>query len=67
MKSENAERMVYSIPQVAAALGISTRSAYELARRRDFPAIRLTPHRIVVSRLGLEEWIQRQLDEKVAK
>lgn len=55
---------VMTVPETAAYLKISTRTAYNLARRADFPAFQISPNRIVVSRRGLEEWIEAQLARK---
>lgn len=62
MSSRYTERMVLTVPEAAAVLGLSTRSTYTLCRRADFPAIRLTPNRIGVSRIGLEQWIKKQME-----
>ncbi len=35
------ELLVYSVPEVARMLGLSRNSAYEAARRGDFPVIRV--------------------------
>ena len=64
MKNENVESLTYSIPQAAKVIGVSTRTMYTLANRKDFPAIRITPNRIIVSRAGLEAWVQKQIDCK---
>lgn len=62
-KQEN-ERIVLTVPEAAAMLGLSVRSTYTLCRRADFPAIQLTPNRIGVSRAGLERWVEDQLKYK---
>lgn len=64
MKSENFEGLTYSIPQAAKMLGVSTSTAYALSRHADFPAFRISPNRVVVSRAGLERWIEEQLNNK---
>lgn len=64
MKSENFEGLTYSIPQMAKMMSISVSTAYTLARRADFPSFHITPCRIVVSRIGLEKWIEEQLGRK---
>lgn len=58
-KQEN-ERLVLTVPEAANALGLSVRSTYTLCKRADFPTIRLTPNRIGVSRVGLEQWVANQ-------
>lgn len=59
IKQDNAP-IVLTVPQAAALLNISVRSAYTLCRRTDFPAVQLTPNRIGVSRVGLENWVAEQ-------
>lgn len=51
------ERLVLTVPEAAAMLGLSVRSTYTLCKRADFPAIWLTPRRVGVSRPGLEQWV----------
>lgn len=62
MRKQDTDTMplVLTVPQAAALLGISTRSAYTLCKRNDFPSIKLTPNRIGVSRAGLEAWVAAQ-------
>ena len=54
--------IMLTIPQLAAALGISRTSAYELAHRKNFPAMRIGS-RIVVPKDKLIVWI----DDKLAR
>lgn len=49
---------VYEVPFVASYMGISLAKAYELARRPDFPAIRIG-RRIVVPKAAFERWLQQ--------
>ena len=60
MNSQAQNRLVLTVPEAAALLGLSTRSTYTLCQRADFPAVRLTPNRIGVSRAGLEKWVADQ-------
>ncbi len=53
------EPAVYSIPQIAALLGINLPRAYELARQDGFPAIRISNRRIVVPRAAFERWLEQ--------
>lgn len=64
MSQEMSQQITISVPQMAAVLGISTTVAYTLARRADFPAFQISPHRVVVSRAGLEDWVQKQIKKK---
>lgn len=58
------QKLTLSVPEAAMALGVSTKVAYTLARRADFPCFRISPNRVVVSRVGLETWVQQQLEKK---
>lgn len=49
-----AERLTFTVDEVAAALGISRSSAYECAKRGDIPTVRLG-RRIVVPRRAVLE------------
>ena len=50
--------LMLSVPEMAAALGISRAGAYELARSEGFPALRIGT-RIVIPKDELREWIRR--------
>jgi excisionase family DNA binding protein len=54
----NIERAVYTVPEVAALLGINLPKAYELARQEGFPAIRIG-RRIIVPKAALERWLEQ--------
>lgn len=62
-RTPQATRVVYTVPEVAALLGINLPKAYELARQEGFPAIRIG-RRIVVPKAGLERWIEQAALEK---
>ena len=53
-----------SVAQTAETLGVSLSTAYTLARRADFPSFHVSPSRIVISRAGLEKWIEEQIGNK---
>lgn len=57
--AERMDRMTLSVAEAAEQLGVSTRFAYDLANRADFPTIRLG-RRIRVSRDGLREWVHNK-------
>lgn len=50
----------YSVKEVADILGICLPAAYELCNRADFPAIRVTPRRIIIPLDGLQRWMEEQ-------
>ena len=55
--------LMLSVPEMAAALGISRAGAYELARSEGFPALRIGT-RIVIPKDELREWIKRNLEKQ---
>ena len=54
--------LMLSVPEMAAALGISRAGAYELARSEGFPALRIGT-RIVIPKDKLQEWVDRQIEK----
>ena len=60
------DRLTLSIPETAAALGVSRPTVYNLVRQEGFPAFRIGG-RTVVSRPGLEAWVQEQAGNYAAK
>lgn len=60
-KSYDELPLMLSVPEVAAVLGISRAGAYELARREDFPALKIGS-RIVVPKEKFVGWVEDQID-----
>ncbi len=58
-KSYDELPLMLSVPEVAAVLGISRAGAYELARREDFPALKIGS-RIVVPKEKFIGWVGDQ-------
>ncbi len=54
--------LMLSVPEMAAALGISRAGAYELARSEGFPALRIGT-RIVIPKDKLQEWVNKQTEK----
>ena len=54
--------LMLSVPEMAAALGISRAGAYELARSAGFPALRIG-NRIVIPKDKLQEWVDKQIEK----
>ncbi|MGV8906383.1 MAG: helix-turn-helix domain-containing protein [Acetobacterium sp.] len=50
------EKLTYNVQEIAELIGISLPKAYELTRRRDFPAIRFS-RRIVIPKVEFREWL----------
>ena len=58
--------LMLAVPEIAAVLGISRAAAYELARSKDFPSLRIGT-RIVVPKDRFINWINRRVEEKDAE
>lgn len=54
--------LMLSVPETAAALGISRAGAYELARSEGFPVLRIG-NRIVIPKDKLQEWVDKQTEK----
>ena len=65
-KSYDELPLMLSVPEVAIVLGISRAAAYELARSKDFPALRIGT-RIVVPKDKFIDWISRRVEEQDAE
>ena len=57
IKSKDELPMFLSIKELAALLGISRSSAYELAAEEGFPKLKLVPGRVIIPRDRLLEWL----------
>ena len=58
--------LMLSVSDVAAVLGISRAAAYELARSKDFPSLRIGT-RIVIPKDKFIDWINRRVEEPDAE
>ena len=65
-KSYDELPLMLSVPEVAIVLGISRAAAYELARSKDFPSLRIGT-RIVVPKDKFISWINRKVEGKDAE
>jgi len=54
------------VKDVANCLGVSTVTAYELARHPGFPAVKVSERRIVVPRDRFLRWLENSADMKLA-
>ena len=57
------EKLTMTVEEMAHELGISKPIAYELTRRKGFPAIRVSERRIIIPRDRLREWLNDQTRE----
>lgn len=53
------QRLTYNVKEAAAALGISTRSMYDLINREGFPTVKVGGRRLISVEL-LAEWVRAQ-------
>ena len=53
------DRLALSVTEAAEALNVSRPTVYQIMRRADFPAFRVG-RRTLISRSGLERWIEAQ-------
>lgn len=57
------EKMTVSVEEMATMIGVSRSVAYQLAKERGFPAIRVGERRLIIPVKSLERW----LDERAAR
>jgi len=57
------EAVTVTIPEVASLLGVSLIAAYALAKREDFPAIRIGK-RIVIPRAAFTRWMENAAEHR---
>ncbi len=60
IKNKDELPMFLTVMDMAALLGISRSSAYELAAQEGFPKLKLVPGRIIIPRDKLLEWLDEQ-------
>ena len=60
IKSKDELPMFLTVMDMAALLGISRSSAYELAAEEGFPKLKLVPGRVIIPRDKLFEWLDEQ-------
>ena len=57
IEASSAGRAVYTVPEVAAILGLSERLAYEMVRTGQIPSLRLGRRKVVVPKRVIEEML----------
>lgn len=60
--SYDALPLMLTVKDLANVLGIALPSAYELVKRVDFPAIRVSDRRIVIPKDALQKWVNHQTE-----
>ena len=53
------------VEQMAKVLGVSRKVAYNLVKRKDFPAVRVGKKRIIIPRDRLIEWLNENADKPI--
>ena len=64
-KKTELEAAVYNIPEIAVLLDINLIKAYELAKRKDFPAVRIG-RRILVPKQAFYKWLNDQAQQEMS-
>lgn len=59
-KKPKIEKAVYTVPEIAALLGINLPNTYRLAKQPGFPAIRISNRRVVVPKDAFHRWLNSQ-------
>lgn len=59
------QKVVYTAKEVASVLGISLTTVRQLCHRPDFPAIRVSPRRIVIPVDGLNRWLEKNAAQSI--
>lgn len=56
------ERMAISVEEMGDMLGISRSVAYKLSREEGFPAVRISPNRVIIPVKMLEKWLDSRAE-----
>lgn len=60
--SYDALPLMLTVKDLADVLGIALPSAYDLVKRENFPAIRISGRRIVIPKDALQKWVNHQTE-----
>ena len=58
-------KTAYSVKELSEQLGISLLRAYELCNDPNFPAVRISPRRIIIPVDCLNRWLEEQATREV--
>ena len=64
-KKTELQAAVYNIPEIAVLLDINVIKAYELAKRKDFPTVRIG-RRILVPKQAFYKWLNDQAQQEMS-
>lgn len=59
-KTINEKKDYFSPDEAAEKLGVAKSTVYSLCHRKGFPAVRISPRRIVIPAEALSEWMKEQ-------
>lgn len=59
----SSEVLLIGVAETAKVLGISRPTVYQLARRADFPSMKIGT-KVLVNRIALEQWVKDQVANK---
>lgn len=57
------EKLTYTPKEAAKVLGVGTNTIYKLLKEDDFPSMMIS-EKYYISKKGLQEWIDRQINQK---
>lgn len=58
------DRLVFTVAEAAALLGISRNSMYQLTRRADFPILHVGKRKLIPN-ASFVAWLEKQTDDKL--
>ena len=60
-------KTVMSLKEFAEDIGVSVPTAYIIAKRADFPAIRVSDRRIIIPIAAYHKWLEDQVNAKLVQ
>lgn len=61
---DNKQKMFISVEEMAQQMDIALVNAYALCRKEGFPAVRITPRRIIIPVEALKQWMEKNAGVK---
>jgi excisionase family DNA binding protein len=59
------ERRTYTVVEAAQVVGVSRDRMYRLCHAEGFPAIFVSPRRIVIPKCKLHEWLEKEAEKSI--
>lgn len=63
LNTSSHEKVTLTVDELAAVLGVSRPTAYDLVKQKDFPSFQIG-RRILIDKVGLVEWVSKQASKK---